>query len=199
MINTVGRANSSSCEAFDGNYVALGDRSCVSLAKTASPAPHNRRHHIRNQARCISRHRTRIRQTGQGQERRIESGGTFAVEGECKSETFLIRRQEERSTPARFSTARCETGNQRRGLHGRVDGRLSLPIQLIEYGARSAVSRFQVSAIDGYQRVARFEHRVCFLGQRLTASIRKSRRQPTDGVEIRFVRRPQRRRPCLSV
>lgn len=43
---------------------------------------------------------------------------------------------------------------------------------------------FEVSAIDGYQRAARFENRVCFLGQRLTASIRKSRRQPTDGVEL---------------
>jgi bifunctional non-homologous end joining protein LigD len=34
--------------------VALGDRSCVSLAKTASPAPHNVERHRRNPARRIS-------------------------------------------------------------------------------------------------------------------------------------------------
>jgi hypothetical protein len=38
------------CISFDRNYVVLGDRSCVSFAKAASPAPHNVERHRRNQA-----------------------------------------------------------------------------------------------------------------------------------------------------
>jgi hypothetical protein len=46
------------------------------------------------------------------------------------------------------------------------------------------VGRFEVVAIDRYQRAPRFENRVRFLGQCLTASVRKSWRQPTDRIEL---------------
>ena len=54
----------------------------------------------------------------------------------------------------------------------------------IECGAGSAMSHFEVSAIDGHQGAASFQNRVCFLRHRLQTCIRKSWCQPTDGIEL---------------
>jgi hypothetical protein len=49
-------------------------------------------------------------------------------------------------------------------LHGRVDIDPSRAGQRIEGGARAAVSRFEVVAIERYQRAAGLENRLRFLG-----------------------------------
>jgi hypothetical protein len=46
-----------------------------------------------------------------------------------------------------------------------------------------AVSCFEASVIEGYQRATCFENCICF-SECLTARIRKSRREPTDGLKL---------------